>query len=44
MHIISEKDKNNVLNIPDSIEKIFTYIKGIDSFDKFGKDIRTVDV
>ena len=43
MQLISEKDKNNVLNIIDSIEKIVTYVKDIDSYEKFGIDTKTVD-
>ncbi len=43
MQYLSDKDKDNVLNIIDSIEKIVSYTKGMDSFEKFGKDVKTVD-
>jgi uncharacterized protein with HEPN domain len=43
MQHISEKDKDNILNIIDSVEKILSYVKEITSFEEFGKDNRTVD-
>jgi uncharacterized protein with HEPN domain len=43
MQLLSEKDRNNVLNIIDSIEKIISYIKDINSFEKFSQDDKTVD-
>jgi len=40
---MSEKDKNNLLNIKDCINKINIYKKDINSFEEFSKDIKTVD-
>ncbi len=40
---MSDKDKNNLLNIIESIEKIQFYVKDINSFEKLSSDIRTVD-
>jgi uncharacterized protein with HEPN domain len=43
MQVLSEKDRNNLLNIIESVEKILVYIKNTDSFEKFNGDIKTVD-
>jgi uncharacterized protein with HEPN domain len=43
MHILSEKDKDNIINIIDSIEKILKYTNDLDTIDKFEKDSKTID-
>ncbi|MCX6162608.1 MAG: DUF86 domain-containing protein [Ignavibacteriae bacterium] len=43
MPSISDKDKDNLLNIIDSIEKIRSYVKDITSYEKFSIDVKTID-
>lgn len=43
MQILSEKDRNNLLNIMESIEKILIYLTNIDTLEKFNEDVKTVD-
>jgi uncharacterized protein with HEPN domain len=40
---MSEKDRDNLLNIIEAIEKIFSYIKENNSFEQFSNDMKTVD-
>jgi len=43
MQHISEKDKDNILNIIDAINKIILYKKDIESLEEFEKDSKTID-
>jgi uncharacterized protein with HEPN domain len=40
---MSDKDKDNLLNIIDSIGKIRSYLDNITSYEKFSNDMKTVD-